>query len=156
MRGQTIETLKELGLKVTPQRQAILKFLSGKTAHPSADGIYREILKEYPGVSFATVYNTLLELAEAGKVPGWGHETPTSGGSICTLILIAHFTARQLEGIGRCVRLPLFRGTWLRGEGFEGHRVKEVPLNFKGVCKEGREKGQAVDSDYTSTRRRER
>ena len=60
--------LRKIGLKITPQRQAILKLLKGNQTHPSAERIYSEILKKYPGISFATVYNTLSKLIEAGEI----------------------------------------------------------------------------------------
>ena len=60
--------LRKIGLKITPQRQAILKLLKGNQTHPSAERIYSKILKKYPGISFATVYNTLSKLVEAGEI----------------------------------------------------------------------------------------
>ena len=47
MQDHTIETLKEIGLKVTPQRQAILRLLEGNRSHPSADAIFREGVSYY-------------------------------------------------------------------------------------------------------------
>ncbi|OGL38156.1 MAG: transcriptional repressor [Candidatus Schekmanbacteria bacterium GWA2_38_11] len=63
-----IEKHRKLGLKVTPQRLAILKYLDGNKNHPSAEDIFREIKKEYPTVSFATVYNTLQALRDKGEI----------------------------------------------------------------------------------------
>jgi Fur family peroxide stress response transcriptional regulator len=54
--------------KRTPQRLAILDYLKGNTAHPSAEDIYRAVSKKYRSMSFATVYNTLNMLAKAGTV----------------------------------------------------------------------------------------
>lgn len=59
---------KELGIKLTPQRLAILDFLDGNKSHPSAEDIYKEVSKKYPTMSFATVYNTLEALRRVGKV----------------------------------------------------------------------------------------
>lgn len=60
--------INKTGLRLTPQRDAILKFLERNDMHPSADEIYAEIKKIYPGMSFATVYNTLQVLKERGNV----------------------------------------------------------------------------------------
>ena len=54
--------------KRTPQRLAILDYLKGNTAHPSAEDIYRAVSKKYRSMSFATVYNTLNMLTKAGTV----------------------------------------------------------------------------------------
>ncbi len=54
--------------KRTPQRLAILDYLDGNTAHPSADDIYRAVSRKYHSMSFATVYNTLNKLAGTGAI----------------------------------------------------------------------------------------
>ncbi len=62
------DIFKELGLKLTPQRMAILGYLDGNTAHPSAEEIYSAVSRRFPGMSLATVYNTLACLKEKGKL----------------------------------------------------------------------------------------
>jgi len=57
-----------IGIKRTPQRLAILDYLDGNTAHPSAEEIYRAVSKKYHSMSFATVYNTLKTLTQSGTV----------------------------------------------------------------------------------------
>lgn len=59
---------KDIGLKLTPQRLAILDFLEDNSDHPSADDIYKAVSVQYPTMSFATVYNTLDTLREKGYV----------------------------------------------------------------------------------------
>jgi Fur family peroxide stress response transcriptional regulator len=56
------------GFKRTPQRLAILDHLDGNTSHPSAEDIYRVVARKNPTMSFATVYNTLNTLVQAGAV----------------------------------------------------------------------------------------
>ena len=63
-----ITKYKDMGLRLTPQRIAILKYLDGNTSHPTADNIYRDVKQTYPTLSFATVYNTLQTLREHGEV----------------------------------------------------------------------------------------
>lgn len=63
-----ITILREHGAKITAQRIAILKNLEGRTDHPSADMIYKDLAPEYPTMSVATVYSTAQLLAEAGLV----------------------------------------------------------------------------------------
>ena len=53
---------KAAGLKLTPQRLAILKYLENNREHPSAADIYGAVSKDFPTMSFATVYNTLKAL----------------------------------------------------------------------------------------------
>ncbi len=56
------------GFKRTPQRLAILDYLEGNTSHPSAEEVYRSVSRKYRSMSFATVYNTLNTLVDAGVV----------------------------------------------------------------------------------------
>jgi Fur family peroxide stress response transcriptional regulator len=62
------EKYKEMGLKLTPQRLAILDYLDGNKDHPSAEDIYMAVSKKFPTMSFATVYNTLETLRQRGGV----------------------------------------------------------------------------------------
>lgn len=59
---------RNIGFKLTPQRLAILDYLNGNLQHPSADDIYQAVLKEFPTISFATIYTTLTELKRRGRL----------------------------------------------------------------------------------------
>ena len=66
---------KEHGLKITPQRTAIYQELLKAKDHPSADIIYRKIVKKLPNISFDTVNRTLLTFSKIGItniVEGYG------------------------------------------------------------------------------------
>lgn len=60
--------LSEHGLRVTPQRISVYRFLRENPIHPSADTVYRHIVKKYPSFSRTTVYNTLNALVESGLI----------------------------------------------------------------------------------------
>jgi Fur family peroxide stress response transcriptional regulator len=63
-----MEKYRDIGLKLTPQRLAILDCLDGNTNHPSAEDIYRVVRRKFPTMSFSTVYNTLEALRQRGEV----------------------------------------------------------------------------------------
>src|SRR5690625_7984314 len=65
---QAIETLKGSGVRITPQRHAVLEYLLTSMAHPTADEIYRALEGKFPNMSVATVYNNLRVLREIGLV----------------------------------------------------------------------------------------
>ena len=60
--------LKSTGVRITPQRHAILEFLIQSMIHPTADDIYRALEGKFPNMSVATVYNNLRVFREAGLV----------------------------------------------------------------------------------------
>ncbi len=58
--------VRAAGLKLTPQRIAIVRELAGDPSHPTAQEIFDRLQSSMPTMSFATVYNTLDALARAG------------------------------------------------------------------------------------------
>lgn len=65
---KVVKRFRETGLKITPQRLSIFELLLGNRNHPSAEDIYREILKVHPSISFTTVYKTLQTLRDMGEL----------------------------------------------------------------------------------------
>ncbi|WP_110931399.1 Fur family transcriptional regulator [Paenibacillus bouchesdurhonensis] len=63
-----LDQLKLSGVRITPQRHAILTFLMESMGHPTADEIYRALAPRFPNMSVATVYNNLKMFIEAGMV----------------------------------------------------------------------------------------
>ncbi len=63
-----IRKFRERGLKITPQRLAIFNLLDGNTGHPTAEEIYSGLKKDFPNLSFTTVYNILKSIKEAGGI----------------------------------------------------------------------------------------
>lgn len=56
------------GLRLTPQRDMLLRVLSGTRGHPTADDLVRRVRAVLPTVSHATVYRNLQELIRAGLI----------------------------------------------------------------------------------------
>jgi Fe2+ or Zn2+ uptake regulation protein len=70
-----LRDLKRAGLKLTPQRIAIVRLFAGDNSHPTAQDLFERLRPSFPSMSFATVYNTLDTLARAGlagtvRLPG--------------------------------------------------------------------------------------
>lgn len=69
MKTTDIKTkLSEKGLKVTPQRMAILQAIYSLNNHPTADNIIDFIRKNHPNIATATVYKVLDALNEKGLI----------------------------------------------------------------------------------------
>lgn len=58
------ETLRQLGYRLTPQRQAILEAVHSHDDHFSTEQIYDDVRARYPRVNISTVYRTLELLKE--------------------------------------------------------------------------------------------
>lgn len=63
-----VEKLKNIGVRMTPQRYAILSFLMETLSHPTADEIHKHLEQQFPNISVATVYNNLKLFKEAHLV----------------------------------------------------------------------------------------
>src|SRR5581483_9569293 len=55
----------ERRLRMTPQREVLLRLLSQTRSHPTADELFRRARRQLPSVSHATVYRNLQELVRA-------------------------------------------------------------------------------------------
>jgi len=63
-----VQLLKSAGLRVTPQREAILQFLLDYDGHATVDDIYTSLQPRFPSMSVSTVYNTVKQFSQVGLV----------------------------------------------------------------------------------------
>ncbi|WP_297509783.1 Fur family transcriptional regulator [Thermococcus sp.] len=66
---EAVEALRKKGYKITPQRLKLLEVLEeiGKK-HPSLGEVHERLRREFPTVSFSTLYSNVLTLKELGLV----------------------------------------------------------------------------------------
>ena len=62
------QSLEKGGLRCTPQRYAVMKFLMEQSCHPTAAEIFEAVNRVDPRSSRATTYNNLRDLVQAGLV----------------------------------------------------------------------------------------
>lgn len=60
--------IRDMGIKVTAQRLAILESLSSGRVHVTAQEVFEKVRKQYAEIGFATVYRFLRDLAIKGYV----------------------------------------------------------------------------------------
>jgi Fe2+ or Zn2+ uptake regulation protein len=65
---QSADLFAKHNLRCTKQRKAIYSALTQTRCHPTADELYRQVQDQLPGVSLATVYNTLEAFNDAGLI----------------------------------------------------------------------------------------
>jgi Fe2+ or Zn2+ uptake regulation protein len=130
------EQFRSRGLKVTPQRQAIFRALSGSTVHPTAETIYAQVSRDMPTISLRTVYQTLNDLAAMGELQSIDIGT----GSTRFDPNLDHHHHLVCDGCGRVVDVPAARSrvavpATAASEGFE---VTTTEIVFRGRCAECR------------------
>lgn len=63
-----LATLKEKGLKLTPQRRMIIDLIHTKCEHLTAEDIISHVQNRMPGVNKSTIYRILEMLEQSGCV----------------------------------------------------------------------------------------
>ena len=60
--------MRDAGLKLTPQRRAVVAALVGNCKHPAIEQLAASVVEHTPGVSLSTVYKVVHELSSLGIV----------------------------------------------------------------------------------------
>lgn len=127
--NRLLKDLKERGFKITPQRQIIAEVLEGNKEHPSAEDVYKKVIKVAPTVSIATVYKTLNSMADLGIIQridvgdGRFHFDPDTTPH-------SHFVCIKCKRIFDIYEeIPLLK----LGEGFKVLRGQAI---YYGLCKD--------------------
>lgn len=130
-----IQKMREKGLRITPQRIAILRVLSISKGHPSVENIYEQVKEEFPTTSVATVYKNVSMLKELGEVLelSFGTESSRYDGNkpdphphlIC--IVCKKIIDPDLDSL-KDVSTELMEET--------GFRITSHRLDFFGICPE--------------------
>ena len=124
------ELLKEHGIAPSLQRIKILEFLEKNRIHPTADMIYKALVRGIPTLSKTTVYNTLKALTEKGV--------------LVTLSLFENEVRYEFNTEPhihfkciKCGRIYDISESFecLKNKEIEGHKVLEHHINLKGICK---------------------
>lgn len=120
------ELLRAAGVRMTPQRRAVLGVLDGNRSHPTAAEIIERVRARIGAVSVATIYNTLEKLVDLGLVrrldvmEASAHYDPNTSAH-------HHFVCRECGAVLDAP--PKFAA---RLAGFDGHTIEDVIL--KGTC----------------------
>ena len=128
-----VERLKEVGLRVTPQRLAIYGALVRSDAHPTAQALFEQLQPTLPSLSQATVYNTLQALVKHGLVQEIGEAGDGA----------AHYDANPEPHVNlictRCHRVDDFFDVPLDGVvervvAGSGYRLQGMRIAYYGLC----------------------
>ena len=122
---------------LTPQRRAVLESIRESEAHPTASEVYAAARERLPSISFATVYNSLRYLKEAGLVheisfgdsaSRYDRETDRHDHAICTSCgkLVDFDLPQTAELLRMAARKARFK-------------AESVHLTLRGLCPDCRQ-----------------
>ena len=135
--GSIIKQLRDNGLKVTPQRLAIIEVLLEKRdLHPGARLVYREARKKKKSLSLSTTYATLDELSRHGIIKTLQFDKMENR---CETNLQEHINLiceRCKKIIDYKVSIGVDRRDVAKKTGFS---ITDTRLEYYGLCRECRE-----------------
>ncbi|MFZ5941042.1 MAG: Fur family transcriptional regulator [Bacteroidota bacterium] len=129
--------LKEKGLKVTPQRIAVLEALIELDNHPAAEEIAAFVRKSHPHIATGTVYHILETLVENGII-----RRVKSDRDIMRYDAILedhhHLYCRETDRIGDYYdeELNVLLKNYFAGKSIPGFSIEEVRLQIIGKFKD--------------------
>lgn len=116
----------------TIQRALVLEAVRKLRCHPTADEVYKEVVREHPTISCGTVYRNLNELSESGEIthmeiPGCANHYDHRKAD--------HYHARCLK-CGRVldVDMDLIQDLEKKIKDSHGFTFSGYDLVFKGIC----------------------
>lgn len=119
---------RQKGIKATPQRIAVYKYLDENRTHPDVDTVYKNLVEDNPSFSKTTVYNCLQTLADNGLIIPVviEHEKIRYDADAS---FHGHFKCRCCGGI--------FDFTCKVSEckGIEGFEIEHRDVYYSGICK---------------------
>lgn len=124
-----IRLIHSSGLRVSPQRLAVMDYIFNERTHPTADEIYSALHSEFPAMSRTTVYNSLHVLVDAGLVTLLEIENGVMRYDMGKQRIHGHFLCRRC---GEVFDLPLPPD--FQAVSDSGFSVDTVELNCKGLC----------------------
>jgi Fur family transcriptional regulator, peroxide stress response regulator len=133
------------GLRLTPQRDVLLRALAGTMGHPTADELVRKVRKVLPTVSHATVYRNVQELVRAGLIG----TLERSGGAVQFEVNPDHHHHFICRGCGQVwdvyldqVAVTLDR----RRSPLAGFTIDRRDVQLHGLCARCRDRRQPLSS----------
>lgn len=122
--------LEHTQLKVTPQRLAILKEIS-KYGHIDLDSIYKNLSKEFPSMSLATVYKNLHTLKEQKIIRELNIDNAKNKYEIAEQPKHHHFVCQQC---GQVIDIFLNIGSIEKQVKDDGFDVDHCEVYCYGLC----------------------
>jgi Fe2+ or Zn2+ uptake regulation protein len=126
------ETLRDRGLRVTPQRLAIARALRELDGHVTAEGVFGHVSARMPGVSLPTVYAALELLQELGVV----RRVATEGGTVVWDARVEEHHHAVCRSCGAIVDVDaaLDRAEVMAAAEAAGFIVDDAQLVVRGLC----------------------
>ena len=128
MTEQEIQKLfQERKFRATPQRISIYKYLFEHPTHPDAESIYKEIKRQFPNLSYTTIYNALQSLEKEGFIISINIDSDRVHYD-ADISLHGHFKC------DKCKKIYDFKIDDIECQGLDGFDVRYKEVYYSGLC----------------------
>jgi Fur family peroxide stress response transcriptional regulator len=129
-----VAALRAGGLRITPQRIAVIRELADDPTHPTAQELFERLRPQLPTMSFATVYNTLAALAEQGLCAARALATEGERGPVRFDPNVMPHDHAVCDACGLVLDVMLDDRSTRRANPLEGFAVRAVEKIYRGLC----------------------
>ncbi len=129
--GDIEKRLEDAGVQPTAQRIAIAHFVLGRAEHPTAEDVKKWADKNFPKMSFATVYNTLGILVRAKLLKEV--KLPHTGRTVYDNNMTSHYHFLD-EKSGKVFDIDP-KDVEIRPRLRKGFSINSVEVLLRGTCK---------------------
>lgn len=127
-----VDSLQLQGMRLTPQRLAVLRVLASCNAHPTAEQVFEKVRRDFPTTSLATIYNTLTMLKQTGHITDLGFSNDSTHFDLQTLPH-AHLVCVRCKSIlDHEVDISSQFSQQVAEQ--HGYRLLSQRLDFFGIC----------------------
>jgi Fe2+ or Zn2+ uptake regulation protein len=126
--------LKRVGLKLTPQRIAIVRELADDLSHPTAQALFERLRPAFPTMSFATVYSTLDVLVDRGLTGSLNADPSSRAVRFDPNIEPHHHAICDACGAVTDIPIDAFEPAPPLLERLGGFRVHREERTYRGLC----------------------
>ena len=140
--------LRENGLRVTPQRELIIRVLQGTKKHPTAEVLFEKVRESYPALSLNTVYKALELFEEKGMIKRFnvGVNIYRYDANVTPHAHIICVKCDRVDDIEEDFK-ELLAGIKDKKEekGFKGYEVLSANFFINGICPDCKKGGEGRD-----------
>ena len=128
-----VTRLREKGLRLTPQRMAVLKIVIGSQEHLSAEEIYARARVDYPMMGLATVYKTIAMLKDMGEIVALNFHSQGARYDGSGQEPHPHFICNGCHAIIDLHDVPI-EDLSVKIAAKTGYHITDYRLDFFGIC----------------------
>ncbi len=130
---ELVDKMKAHGLRMTPQRVAIVRALTAGGEHLSVEDVHARVRAHFPMTSLATVYKTIATLKEMGEVTEISFDSGSSYYDAFPFRPHSHLICIRCRAVADA-ELPDYQDMAQAVSRRSGYQIVSQRIDFFGIC----------------------